>query len=106
MSDEVNWIANVMLADGTPARLRSVRDEDHGALRQLYASLSDDSRYFRFFSPASAEIATRYSSRTELDEGSAATHCSCQLVMRRSRTPSCESRRTHITASLPADRTK
>ena len=69
MRDEEQWHADVVLADGSSAYVRPVRDDDSEALRRLYASLSDDSRYFRFFSPASAEVAARYGSRTELDEG-------------------------------------
>jgi GNAT superfamily N-acetyltransferase len=48
--------------------MRPVRAEDGGELESLYASLSDDSRYLRFFSPATAEAAARIGPRLELDQ--------------------------------------
>jgi RimJ/RimL family protein N-acetyltransferase len=62
------WEADVVLADGGSAHMRPVRAEDGGELESLYASLSDDSRYLRFFSPATAEAAARIGPRLELDQ--------------------------------------
>lgn len=62
------WEADVLLADGSSAHLRPVRPDDAPALERLYASLSDDSRYFRFFSAASPAVAARYGAGTRLDD--------------------------------------
>jgi succinyl-CoA synthetase alpha subunit/GNAT superfamily N-acetyltransferase len=57
-----------VLADGGSAHLRPVRAADGPALRALYESLSDESRYLRFFSPAPRELAGTIGPRLELDE--------------------------------------
>jgi hypothetical protein len=42
--------ADVVLRDGLTAHVRPVRAGDEDAVRSLYASLSERSRYLRFFS--------------------------------------------------------
>lgn len=44
--------SDVVLHDGSTVRLRPVRSEDAGALREFYEALSVESRAFRFFSGA------------------------------------------------------
>lgn len=51
------WEADVVLADGGTAHLRPVRPEDEPSVSLLYASLSESSRYLRFFSSVSAQVA-------------------------------------------------
>jgi acetyl coenzyme A synthetase (ADP forming)-like protein len=63
------WEADVVLADGGSAHLRPVRPDDGEQLRALYASLSDESRYLRFFTPAPSELAASIGPRVELDAG-------------------------------------
>jgi hypothetical protein len=46
-----HWEADVVLADGGTAHLRPVRSDDAELLRSFYARLSDESIYYRFFSP-------------------------------------------------------
>ena len=43
---------NVVLRDGSTVRVRTMRPDDEHALVVLFQSLSDESRWFRFFSPA------------------------------------------------------
>jgi acetyl coenzyme A synthetase (ADP forming)-like protein len=62
------WEADVVLADGGSAHLRPVRPDDRAELRALYESLSDESRYLRFFSPAPAALAGTIGPRVEMDE--------------------------------------
>lgn len=45
------WEADILLADGQPARLRPLRPADEAALDGFWAALSGRSQYFRFFSP-------------------------------------------------------
>jgi hypothetical protein len=42
--------ADVVLRDGSTAYVRPVRADDTDALRALFAGLSEQSRYLRFFS--------------------------------------------------------
>jgi acetyl coenzyme A synthetase (ADP forming)-like protein len=63
-----DWEADVVLADGGSAHLRPVGPGDQTKLRELYQSLSDESRYRRFFSPASPELAGRIGPRVENDD--------------------------------------
>lgn len=46
-----HWEADILLADGQPARLRPLGPPDEAALVAFWAALSDRSKYFRFFSP-------------------------------------------------------
>jgi acetyl coenzyme A synthetase (ADP forming)-like protein len=62
------WEADVVLSDGGSAHLRPVGADDGEQLRTLYASLSQESRYLRFFSPASPELAARIGPDLEFDE--------------------------------------
>ena len=63
-----DWEADVVLADGGSAHLRPVGPGDQAKVRALYESLSDESRYRRFFSPASAELAGRIGPRVDIDD--------------------------------------
>ncbi|HXY91221.1 MAG TPA: GNAT family N-acetyltransferase [Acidimicrobiia bacterium] len=63
-----DWEGDVVLADGGSAHLRPVRPEDAVQLRALYESLSEESRYLRFFSPASSALAGVIGPRPEIDE--------------------------------------
>lgn len=46
-----HWEADVLLRDGAPAHIRPIRPEDHDVFVEFYARVSDQSKYFRFFSP-------------------------------------------------------
>jgi acetyl coenzyme A synthetase (ADP forming)-like protein len=61
------WETDVILADGGSAQLRPVRPEDATSLQRLYESLSDESRYRRFFSPATPAIAGALGPRVDID---------------------------------------
>ena len=61
------WEADVVLADGGSAHLRPVRPADLAELRALYESLSDESRYLRFFSAAPTALAGTIGPRIEVD---------------------------------------
>ena len=43
---------DVVLRDGSTVRVRTLRPEDEHSLLKLFESLSEESRWFRFFSPA------------------------------------------------------
>ena len=58
----------MILADGGSAHLRPVRPDDAPALQRLYESLSDESRYLRFFSPAPPALAGTIGPRVEINE--------------------------------------
>ncbi len=62
------WERDVVLADGGSAHLRPVHLDDFAQLRDLYESLSDASRYLRFFSPSSPELAGTIGPRVDVDE--------------------------------------
>jgi acetyl coenzyme A synthetase (ADP forming)-like protein len=62
------WETDVVLADGGSAHLRPVRATDAAALGALYESLSDESRYLRFFSPAPAPLAAAIGPKLQLDD--------------------------------------
>jgi acetyl coenzyme A synthetase (ADP forming)-like protein len=68
MERSAEWEADVVLADGGSAHLRPVVSADQTKLRELYESLSDESRYRRFFSPASVELAGRIGPRVDIDD--------------------------------------
>ena len=42
---------DVVLRDGTTMRIRPAQPEDAAAIESLFANLSPESRYFRFFAP-------------------------------------------------------
>ncbi|HET7173389.1 MAG TPA: GNAT family N-acetyltransferase [Nocardioidaceae bacterium] len=44
-----HWEADVLLLDGSTARLRPIRPDDAGLLVEFYARVSPESKYFRFF---------------------------------------------------------
>lgn len=46
-----HWEADVLLLDGTPARLRPIRPADVRLLVAFYARVSPESKYKRFFAP-------------------------------------------------------
>lgn len=46
-----HWDADVVLRDGRTAHLRAVRPEDVNLMVEFYARVSDDSKYYRFFTP-------------------------------------------------------
>src|SRR5262245_44192854 len=63
-----DWEVDVVLADGGSAHLRPVAHDDQSKLRALYESLSDESRYRRFFTPASAELAGRIGPHVDISD--------------------------------------
>ncbi len=46
-----HWDADVLLRDGRTAQLRPIRPEDAELLIDFYSRVSDESKYYRFFSP-------------------------------------------------------
>lgn len=46
-----HWEADVLLLDGSPARLRPIRPDDADRLVEFYARVSPESKYLRFFAP-------------------------------------------------------
>ena len=46
-----HWDADVLLGDGRTAQLRPIRPEDAALLIEFYSRVSDESKYYRFFSP-------------------------------------------------------
>ncbi|MGH3346594.1 MAG: GNAT family N-acetyltransferase, partial [Nocardioides sp.] len=46
-----HWEADVLLRDGRTAHLRPIRPEDAELMVDFYGRVSDESKYFRFFSP-------------------------------------------------------
>ncbi len=46
-----HWESDVVLRDGRTAHLRTVRPEDVNLMVEFYARVSDDSKYYRFFTP-------------------------------------------------------
>jgi acyl-CoA synthetase (NDP forming)/GNAT superfamily N-acetyltransferase len=46
-----HWEADVLLRDGRTAHIRPIRPEDAELLVEFYGRVSDQSKYFRFFSP-------------------------------------------------------
>jgi len=63
-----NWEADALLADGGSAHLRPVRNDDQAELTALYRSLSDESRYRRFFTPAPPDVAGRIGPRVDISD--------------------------------------
>jgi acyl-CoA synthetase (NDP forming)/GNAT superfamily N-acetyltransferase len=46
-----HWEADVLLRDGRTAHIRPIRAEDREVFVEFYARVSDQSKYYRFFSP-------------------------------------------------------
>jgi acyl-CoA synthetase (NDP forming)/GNAT superfamily N-acetyltransferase len=46
-----HWAADVLLRDGRTAHIRPVTPDDKELLVEFYARVSDESKYYRFFSP-------------------------------------------------------
>lgn len=46
-----HWEADVLLKDGSTAHIRPIRAEDKDLLVEFYSRVSDQSKYYRFFSP-------------------------------------------------------
>ncbi|MCW2767290.1 MAG: sucD 4, partial [Nocardioides sp.] len=46
-----HWEADVLLRDGGTAHIRPIREDDAQLLVEFYARVSDQSKYYRFFSP-------------------------------------------------------
>jgi acyl-CoA synthetase (NDP forming)/ribosomal protein S18 acetylase RimI-like enzyme len=46
-----HWEADVLLSDGRTAHIRPIRPSDAELLVDFYARVSDESKYYRFFSP-------------------------------------------------------
>jgi len=46
-----HWTADVLLRDGRTAHIRPVEPDDKELLVEFYARVSDESKYYRFFSP-------------------------------------------------------
>ncbi len=46
-----HWEADVLLRDGRTAHIRPIRVEDREVFVEFYARVSDQSKYYRFFSP-------------------------------------------------------
>ena len=46
-----HWEADVLLRDGHTAHIRPIQPEDRDLLVEFYARVSDQSKYYRFFSP-------------------------------------------------------
>ena len=59
--------ADVLLADGRAAELRPIRPSDASLLKRLHASLSPESVYLRFFSPAPRPTAVQLERLTSID---------------------------------------
>jgi acetyl coenzyme A synthetase (ADP forming)-like protein len=59
MSRPSLWESDVVLVDGGTAHLRPLTTDDQRALSTFYEGLSEESVYFRFFSPVSGSTAAR-----------------------------------------------
>lgn len=46
-----HWSADVLLIDGSTAHIRPIRPDDAELLVEFYSRVSDQSKYYRFFSP-------------------------------------------------------
>jgi len=46
-----HWEADVLLRDGRTAHIRPIRDDDEDLLVEFYSRVSDESKYYRFFTP-------------------------------------------------------
>jgi acetate---CoA ligase (ADP-forming) len=54
-----DWESDVVLADGATVHVRALRSDDEPLVKAMYATLSDDAVYMRFFSPLRREMAVR-----------------------------------------------
>ncbi len=61
------WAADVVLSDGGTVHLRPRRDDDHDAIVDLYAHMSDHSRYLRFAGPTTSDRAGDLESKATVD---------------------------------------
>jgi acetyl coenzyme A synthetase (ADP forming)-like protein len=61
------WESDVVLADGGTVHLRPIRADDDEGLLGLYARLSDESIYLRFFSPVPRPTASQLEHLTGID---------------------------------------
>src|SRR6187397_1680311 len=62
------WEADVVLADGGSAHVRPMRSGDESRVRDLYARMSDRSRFLRFFAPLSPAAAARLDHAPDADD--------------------------------------
>ena len=62
------WEADVVLADGGSAHVRPMRSGDESRVRDLYARMSDRSRFLRFFAPLSPAAAARLDHAPDVDD--------------------------------------
>ena len=46
-----HWEADVLLRDGRTAHIRPIRSDDEQLMVEFYSRVSDESKYYRFFSP-------------------------------------------------------
>ena len=46
-----HWEADVLLRDGRTAHIRPMQPQDRALLVDFYSRVSDESKYYRFFSP-------------------------------------------------------
>ncbi len=46
-----HWEADVLLRDGRTAHIRPIRPDDREVFVEFYSRVSDESKYYRFFSP-------------------------------------------------------
>ena len=58
----IEWESDVVLSDGGTVHLRPIRGDDDDGLLGLFARLSSESIYMRFFSPVSRTDASSSSS--------------------------------------------
>ncbi len=61
------WESDVVLTDGGTVHLRPIRPDDDAGLLGLFARLSSESLYMRFFSPVSAPTAAQLEHFTDVD---------------------------------------
>ena len=62
-----HWEADVLLRDGRTAHIRPIRAEDADLLVEFYSRVSDESKYYRFFSPMPTLSARDVSRFTQVD---------------------------------------
>lgn len=63
----LHWEADVLLKDGSTAHVRPIRSEDKDLLVEFYSRVSDQSKYYRFFSPMPTLSARDVARFTEVD---------------------------------------
>jgi acyl-CoA synthetase (NDP forming)/GNAT superfamily N-acetyltransferase len=62
-----HWEADVLLKDGSTAHIRPIRPEDKDLMVEFYSRVSDQSKYYRFFSPMPKLSARDVARFTEVD---------------------------------------